>query len=357
VSDELAKSYDLPPEWAMQSGIMLTWPHQASDWRPYLADVEPVFVHIAQAICRFEVLLISANDATHQLHIQTLLMFTLIPQERFRIYVVPSNDSWTRDHGPITLLSEQQALLLDFEFNGWGNKYNSQLDNQITRRLHQQNAFGNAQLCSIPFVLEGGSIDVDGNGTVLTTSRCLLDKHRNQVSDKATITEQLKAYLPIDRVLWLDHGYLEGDDTDSHIDTLARFVNPQTIVYVACHDPEDNHYPALQKMRHQLETFTNKQGQAYQLIPLPWPNPKYDDEQRRLPATYANFLIINDAVLVPQYEDPADEQALAILQSCFPEREIIGIPCIPLIQQNGSLHCLTMQLPEGVLSEMDKANS
>ncbi len=357
MSNRLAKSYHLPPEWAMQSGIMLTWPHQASDWRPYLADVEPIFVQMAQAICRFETLLISANDVAHQLHIQALLNSAQIPPAYFRIYVAPSNDSWTRDHGPITLLSEQQVLLLDFEFNGWGNKYNSQLDNQMTRRLHHQNAFGQVQLRSIPFVLEGGSIDVDGNGTLLTTSRCLLDRHRNQVSDKATVSQQLRAYLSIDRILWLDHGYLEGDDTDSHIDTLARFVNPQTIVYVACDDPEDNHYLALQKMRHQLEAFTNKQGQTYQLIPLPWPDPKYDDQQRRLPATYANFLIINNAVLVPQYEDPADEQALAILQSCFPEREIIGIPCIPLIQQNGSLHCLTMQLPKGVLSEIDKGNS
>ncbi len=339
----------LPPEWAPQSGVMLTWPHAHGDWATCLATVEPVFVAIARAVSRRERALIGCYDGAHRAHVAALLRAAGVALTRVVLRVAASNDTWARDHGPITVLCRNEPTLLDFGFNGWGGKYPYELDDAITRRLYESDAFGDTPLQTVDLVLEGGSIEVDGSGTLLTTSRCLLSNTRNPALTRERLEATLKELLGLNRILWLDHGYLAGDDTDSHIDTLARFCDARTIAYVACDDPADEHHAELTAMEQELRKFRAADGTPYRLVALPWPRAKYNEDGERLPATYANFLIINGAVLVPTYDDPADGVALTRLKECFPDREIVAIDCLPLIYQYGSLHCVTMQLPKGVL--------
>lgn len=340
----------LPAEWEPQSGIMLTWPHEKNDWADLLGEVEDVFLNLTYQISRRERVLIVCFDENHQQHIEQLLAQNQSNKENLRFAIAPSNDVWARDYGPITVSDEDSLTLLDFTFDGWDNKFPSSLDNQITLRLANLRAWENHSVKPINFVLEGGAIESDGHGTLLLTANCLLDSSRNPHMNRAQIEKQLSKYLGVDHFLWLNHGQLVGDDTDGHIDTLARFCDGNTIAYVACDDPLDDHYASLKQMEAELKSFRNHDGQPYTLVPLPLPSAKYHEHIQRLPATYANFLIINDAVLVPTYNDANDEHTLNALQSCFPQREIVGIDCNPLIQQFGSLHCATMQLPAGVLS-------
>ena len=335
----------LPAEWAPQSAIILTWPHLHSDWKPWLPAVEPVYVEISRQITLRQDLFINCFDESHQHHIKTLLLTADIDLSRIHCYRVTFNDSWVRDYGPITVLENNQAKLLDFHFNGWGNKHESRLDNHVTRCLHQLGAFSDTPVESIDLVLEGGSIEVDGCGTLLTTSKCQLSSERNPQLSQSKLELEFVQHLGINRVLWLEHGYLAGDDTDSHIDTLARFCDPHTIAYSDCIDPNDEHYQELKAMEKELQALVDSTGAPYKLIPLPIPLAIHSRDGQRLPASYANFLIINGAVLVPIYQDPADAIALAALKNCFPDREVIGIDCRPLIEQYGSLHCATMQLP------------
>jgi agmatine deiminase len=329
---------------------MLTWPHANSDWAPYLSAVEPVFVAIGEAVTRHQKLLVVCNDDVLRTRVRDLLHAAGADLTRVTLTVAPSNDTWTRDHGPITAHDHNNNLvLLDFEFNGWGGKYHANLDNEITSRLHVQGLWGEASLVKPGLILEGGSIELDGQGTLLTTTRCLLAATRNAHVSRTELETHLHEWLGVDRFLWLEHGALEGDDTDSHIDTLARFCDPQTIAYVQCTDPQDPHFAALHAMEQELRAFRQRNGAAYRLIPLPWPRAVTNEQGDRLPATYANFLIINHAVLVPTYHDPADNDALTALQRAFPNRKVIGIPCRPLVYQYGSLHCVTMQLPQGLL--------
>lgn len=341
--------FHLPPEWAPQSAVMLTWPHEHGDWRDKLSLVEPVFVEIARHISLHERVIIACWDETHLAHVKMLLRDSGAALDKITLHAAPSNDTWTRDHGPITVLDNAAPRLLDFTFNGWGRKFDAELDNQLTGRLHAAGAFGKTPLQTIDVVLEGGSIEVDGAGTLLTTRRCLMSPMRNPHLTQPQIETLLGELFGVERFLWLDNGYLAGDDTDSHIDTLARLCNRHTIAYVACDDPADEHYQELTSMEEELRRFRTPDGAPYHLAALPWPQPKYDEEGHRLPATYANFLIVNGAVLVPTYADPADETALTRIRECFPDREVIGVPCLPLILQHGSLHCVTMQLPAGVL--------
>jgi agmatine deiminase len=346
----MTANYYLPPEWVEQSGVMITWPHHENTWRPSLAEVEESFVAMAKHIADREKVLISCLSPEHLAHVKKCLEQAQANLSAIKLVVAPSNDVWARDHGPITVMSQDKIKLLDFKFNGWGNKYPSHRDNQITGHLYQQGVFDQIPIETIDVVLEGGSLEVDGKGTLLTTSSCLLAENRNPHLSKDELENLLKTKFNVQRVLWLDHGYLAGDDTDGHIDTLARFTDPETICYVSCDDPLDEHYEELKAMEAQLKTFTTLDGKPYRLVPLPWPGAKLSEEGDRLPATYANFLIINDAVLMPTYDDPADAKALEQLQSCFPSREVIGVPCRWVIEQYGSLHCVTMQLPKGVLA-------
>jgi agmatine deiminase len=340
----------LPPEWAAQSGVMLTWPHPYGDWAPMLELVEPVFVELAGAISRREAVLISCHDAAHRHHVAARLRKAGVELQRVRLEVVPSNDTWARDHGPITVFEDHRPLLLDFRFDGWGSKYPAELDDRISADLKTLGAFGDRSMQAIDLVLEGGAIETDGEGTLLTTESCLLHGRRNLGLGRADVAGLLQRHLGVRRVLWLRHGRLAGDDTDGHIDTLARFCDPATIAYSSCDDPADEHFDPLQRMHAELQALRREDGAAYRLVSLPIPAAIRDNDGQRLPATYANFLIINGAVLVPTYGDSADRVALQRLGACFPGREMVPVNCSPLIRQYGSLHCVTMQLPEGVLA-------
>ena len=337
----------LPAEWEPQDAVLLGWPHEQSDWASCLEQVEPVFIEIARTISRYEKVLIPAPEPERT---GQILRQAGCEPASITIYPVPTNDTWCRDFGPVSVYDEDSPRLLDFGFNGWGLKFASDRDNRVNRRLHSAGAFGSTPLKVEGMVLEGGSIDSDGRGTVLTTSRCLLEPNRNPHMNRSEIELELKNRLGADRILWLEKGFLEGDDTDAHIDTLARFCPDNTIAFVGCDDPEDSHYPALTAMKAELGSFRNKLGKPYRLVPLPWPQPCFAPDGHRLPATYANFLIINKAVLVPTYRDKKDHVALKAIQQAFPERDIIGIDCLELIRQHGSLHCVTMQLPKGFIS-------
>jgi len=334
-----------PPEWAAQSGVMLTWPDEGTDWADMLDEVETCFIAIAKAISEREKLLIVCTDIP-------LLTGKLrnCRTENIIFSVYPLNDTWARDHGAITVVKDGKQTLYDFTFNGWGMKFAANFDNQITSSLFRNGNFRSEVQYENKqhLVLEGGSLESDGEGTLLTTRDCLLSINRNQHLKESEIEKQLIDLFGLKQVLWLSSGYLAGDDTDSHIDTLARFCDPQTIAYFKCDDVNDEHFEALSRMEQELTAFRTLKNQAYHLIPLPMADPVFDGKER-LPATYANFLIINGAVLVPFYNSPKDQVAVQILQKAFPDREIIGIDCSPLIKQHGSLHCVTMQFPEGVL--------
>ncbi|HTG80749.1 MAG TPA: agmatine deiminase family protein [Geobacteraceae bacterium] len=338
----------LPAEWEEQDGVLIAWPHESTDWHPHLDLVEPVFAEIVARISRFETAVVVAPDPERVR--RQVVQASAVP-ENVRIYRVDTNDTWARDFGPITIKSKGNTVLLDFGFNGWGLKFAANLDNQATQLLHEGGAFGPVSRRTVGLILEGGSIESDGRGTILTTAACLLERNRNPHLSRGEIQARLKELLGAERFLWLEHGYLAGDDTDSHVDTLARFCPDDTIAYVRCDDPNDEHHEALAAMERELREFRTDCGAPYRLIPLPWPSPSFDDEGARLPATYANFLVINGAVLVPTYRDRNDAAALKAVGEAFPGRQIIGIDCLPLILQHGSLHCVTMQLPRGALDQ------
>lgn len=333
-----------PAEWNAQSAVQLTWPHANTDWCNLLDEVIPCFVEIAREISLRQQLIIVCPDIDE---VKSQLIG--VSQENIRFFEMPTNDTWARDHGAISVFIDGKPTIYDFTFNGWGMKFAANLDNQINRKLYIEKAFSENVSYSnqLDFVLEGGSLESDGKGTLLTTSECLLSENRNNKS-KEEVEAILTKLFGLKQVLWLDHGYLAGDDTDSHIDTLARLCDEETIAYVKCEDTTDEHFDALSKMETQLKSFRTLEGKPYRLIELPMADAVYF-EGERIPATYANFLIINGAVLLPTYNSEKDATAIAQLQLAFPDREIIGINCISLIKQHGSLHCVTMQFSEGFI--------
>jgi len=333
------ENYRLPAEWEPQSGVQLTWPHEGTDWAPMLDEITETYREMARVIGQYEPVLIVEP---------------------------PTNDTWARDHGFITLVpcctqrredaKEEEAglgdsasprlqpLLLDFKFNGWGEKFPADLDNAINRRLYDEGRIKGEYVSQLDFVLEGGSIESDGRGTIFTTTQCLLAPHRNQPMTQQQIEERLKETLCAERIVWINHGSLIGDDTDGHIDTLVRICPDDTLLYVGA----DDDHPDLTTMEKELQELRTVEGKPYRLLKLPLPRPIYDGADR-LPATYANFLVINGAVLVPTYAQPdLDAEALRLVGQAFPDRDVIGIDCRSIIRQHGSLHCCTMQFPEGV---------
>lgn len=325
---------------------MLTWPHKNTDWIDLLDEVEGCYILIANEILKEEKLLVVCPDPAE---VSSKLDNSL--KGNLLLAQLDSNDTWARDHGAITVFEEGKPVLYDFQFNGWGLKFPASLDNQLNSRLYRQKFFssGVGYKSKLNFVLEGGSIEADGIGTLLTTEECLLSENRNQTMSKSEIENYLQETFGIQRVLWLSAGFLAGDDTDSHVDTLARFCDENTIAYVKCNDPSDEHYHQLKLMEEEIISFKTIKGLPYQLIELPMADHVEDELGDRLPATYANFLIINNKVLLPFYGSSRDEMARMQLQKAFPNRKVIGIDCSSLIKQHGSLHCITMQFPLGVL--------
>lgn len=400
----------LPAEWEPQSHVMLTWPHEATDWAPMLADITNTYVEMAASITRFERLIIATP---HPLKVGALLSSRLSREQMAQVYLChcKSNDTWARDHGPITLTDDATGTLtmLDFRFNGWGEKFEWTLDNNITRTLHEDGAFDivtesetSPHPASLPpvsasrpsssgekeganltasrpsssgemegahltalqrprlsdhddFVLEGGSIESDGKGTVFTTEGCLMAPHRNQPLTRDEIEQELRFRLKAKRIVWLHHGALKGDDTDGHIDTIVRIAPDDTLLYHKCYDSEDEQYEDFLALEQELMSLRTIDGKPYTLIPLPQPKAIYqtvtgDDGKEtteRLPATYANFLIINGAVIAPTYGQPEhDDAACEAIAQAFPGREIIPIDSRNIIRQHGSIHCCTMQIPQ-----------
>ena len=342
-------AFRLPAEWEPQEGVLVAWPHAGTDWAPQLREVEATYVALVVAIARFERAVICVADSDLRRHAQQLLAAAGAPPSRLQFVELAYDDTWLRDSGPVTLVEDGRGRfrLNDFRFTGWGGKYGAERDDALIAGLQYAGLFGAAEHRRIDFALEGGAIETDGHGTLLTTWRCLHQRHPGL--DRAAIELRLRQTLNATRVLWLDHGYLEGDDTDAHIDTLARFAPDGSIVYQSCDVVADPHHAELARMRDELAALRNIQGRSYRLRALPWAQP-IREGSRRLAASYANYLVVNGGVLVPAYGDPADTAAAAIIGDAHPGREIVQVPCRPLIGQNGSLHCVTMQLPRGVLA-------
>jgi agmatine/peptidylarginine deiminase len=376
----------MPAEWEPQSMVQLTWPHKDTDWAPMLGEITDTYLQMAREIAKREPLLIvvpSRNDLPRE----------VLEMENTTVFECPTNDTWARDHGFLTIvrseragvtakrlsetsakrlstrsnlfacqskngaqeergneerLRSQELVLLDFQFNGWGDKFPADLDNAINRRLYDEGRVQGEYVDQLDFVLEGGSIESDGRGTIFTTTGCLMAPHRNQPMTQQQIEERLKQVLGAERIVWIDHGQLTGDDTDGHIDTLVRICPDDTLLYMGCDDPQDEQYEELHLMEQQLRSLRTLDGRPYRLLKLPMPAAIYDDGDR-LPATYANFLVINGAVLCPTYGQPdLDAEALRLIGEAFPGRDIVGIDCRPIIRQHGSLHCCTMQFPIGL---------
>lgn len=372
---DLKPRFYLPAEWQKQVAVQLTWPHEDTDWAPYLDDIVTMEIEMAKEITLRQGLVVATP---HKDEVEKLLCSQLSEEQMNRVEVVAveSNDTWARDHGALTLLPKENegsgrvaaecsesVVQLLFRFNGWGEKFASDKDNLIASRMLSHGAFNGFYSQEIiaedhdDFILEGGAIESDGKGTVFTTSFCLLAPHRNQPMDRQEIEKQLLERLRADRIVWIDHGKLIGDDTDGHIDTIVRPAPNDTLLYVKCYDETDEQYADFQAMEEQLRTLRTVDGKPYRLLPLPMPKAMYDDGEtmsdkpfegaERLPATYANFLIINGAVLVPIYgQDDLDRQALSVIKEAFPDRDVVGIDARVAVRQHGSLHCLTMQFPE-----------
>lgn len=339
---------NLLAEWTEQDGVLLAWPHAESDWQPLLPRIEQVYTDLIYHITQHEHVVLLCNHAELVTYARKILTEHSINLQRVHMITVPYNDTWLRDSGPISIATDAQIVTCDFRFNGWGGKFDATLDDQICHAIAMDALF-KAHYKSYTQILEGGSIDTDGAGTLLTTRQCLLTETRNPEMQPADYEAFFSTEFGIKHVIWLHHGALQGDDTDGHIDMLARFCDPETIAYSTCERPDDVHYTSLKAMETELGALRTTPGKPYKLVPLPIPMPIYNQEGRRLPASYANFLIINSAVLVPIYEDDNDMVVLTRLQACFPDRQVIGIKARAIIEQYGSLHCLTMQLPKGVL--------
>lgn len=341
-----AKSYRLPAEWEPQSAIQFTWPDETMDWGKDAAAVQDRIHQCISLISENQSIIVTGSDREG-----ILKKLADIRTDRLHVIEVNSNDIWARDHGPITLETDEGYVLLDYQFNGWGGKYPADLDNQITKQLTAAGLFHPNKRHEMQLVLEGGSIESDGMGTIIGSTDCFMDQRRNPDKELKEMLYWLKKQLGARRILTLPSGHLEGDDTDGHIDTLVRFCNPNAIAYVQCDDPEDKHFTFLQSVEQELMQLRTMAGQAYSLVPLPLPDPCFHPEDgHRLPATYANFIISNKYVIVPTYGQEKDQLAIDRLTQVFHNRKVVGVDALPVIKQHGSLHCLCMQFPLGVIN-------
>ena len=338
-----------PAEFEPQDGVLVAWPHEGTDWAPILGAVERSYVALVEAIARHERCVVCVASPALEQRAHRLLVDAGANLDRIAFVHVEYDDTWLRDSGPVTLAAGDRYRMLDFRFTGWGGKFGAERDDRLVEQLFERGVFRNAERRRVDFALEGGGIESDGEGTVLSTTRCLKQRHPHL--GRHELEQHLSLHLGAARVHLLEYGALEGDDTDAHIDTLARYVAPDHLVYQACDDAGDAHFAELREMARELALLKRADGSLYRITPLPWPAPIHDDEGRRLAASYANFLVVNGAVLVPAYGDArADAAAAEVLQHAFPGRYVVPVPCRPLIEQNGSLHCVTMQVPRGALA-------
>ncbi len=336
-----------PAEWQPQSAILIAWPHAGTDWAARLEEVEDTYIALLAAITRFQAVIVCVPDDDVQAYARARLASARVDMHQVRFVEVAYDDTWLRDSGPITLRGIDGFQLLDFRFTGWGGKFEGGRDDRLVEALIGRGVFHAATHRRIDWALEGGAIESDGTGTLLTTWRCLHLRHPAMSRDD--IERKLRDAFCAQRILWLDHGYLEGDDTDAHIDTLARFAPDDAIVFQACDDPADPHHDELGRMREEIAGLRTAAGQPYRLHPLPWPRAIFDGE-RRLASSYANYLVVNGGVVIPAYGDAADDIAAQVIGEAHPQREVVKVDARALIWQNGSVHCLTMQMPAGALA-------
>lgn len=346
MDEKITLQLRLPAEWETVGAIMIAWPHAETDWAYMLEEIERCYVNMVEAFIEDSRVIILAPNIERPKQ-----KLAHLDENKLIFCQIATNDTWTRDYGPITVETPQGLVGCDFKFNGWGLKFAANYDNLATQSLYQQRVLTGLYMNCLNFVLEGGSIESDGKGTLMTTAECLLSPNRNGASDRPEIEECLSQTLGAKRFLWIENGYLDGDDTDSHVDTLARFAPDDTIVYVGCDDEKDEHYHALKAMEEDIKGFVTEDGRRYRLIRLPLPDAVFDNDGQRLPATYANFLVTPRTVFMPVYQqEEKDKMAEAMLRQAFPNHKIVKINCLALIQQHGSLHCATMQIPNEIIN-------
>lgn len=337
------------PEWTAQEAIMMALPNLDTDWAYIIDEAREQYRRIIEALTKENIhVLLLCNDKESAKE-----LLKDCAQDNITYIKTDYNDTWTRDYGPLAVIKDDRLRSLDFGFNGWGLKFASDKDNLVNLHLAEKGVFkARCYRNERSYILEGGSVETDGEGTLLTTSRCLCSPNRNGGLSKSEVCEKLQEKLGVDHILFLDYGALEGDDTDSHIDTLARLAPGNIILFTGCRDIDDSQFEELLKMRAQLTMFRNQEGEPYNLIELPLPSPIYDEDHNRLPATYANYLITDNVIFMPTYRQPFnDNLAMQTIRIAFPDHKIVGIDCTTLIKQHGSLHCATMQIPAGMLDK------
>ncbi len=342
------KKIKMLAEWESCECILLALPESHTDWAYILNEAREQYKSLIEAF---------TSNKTHCLVLTSekksaVELLNECNSDYLTIIEAEYNDTWTRDYGPISVIKEDRRRALDFGFNGWGLKFAADKDNLVNLHLSERKIIPSSVYRNErDFVLEGGSIETDGNGTFLTTTRCLTSPNRNGGKNKAEIGEILNRRLGAEHILWLDCGALAGDDTDSHIDTLCRMAPENIILFTGCRNFDDPHFEELLRMRAQLEMFRNAEGIPYNLVELPLPDAIYDENGERLPATYANYLVTPSHVFMPVYGQPLnDSLACQTIKIAFPDHQVIPVDCCTLIKQHGSLHCSTMQLPEGIIN-------
>jgi agmatine deiminase len=336
----------MPAEWEPHQATWLSWPHNVETWPDELARVEEIMAQCVKALTPHEAVHVNVNDAAHERHVRAVLDVAGV-RGSVQFHRVPTDDAWIRDHGAIFIVKEEERVqslaATDWGFNSWGGKYPPwEADNRVPAAM--------AEFLGIPrfegsMILEGGSIDVNGMGVLLTTEQCLLNPNRNPHLKREQIEARLRNYLGVQDIFWLGEGIV-GDDTDGHVDDITRFVSPDTVVTVVEEDRSDENYPLLQENLERLREVTLPGGAHLNITTLPMPLPIIVKGQR-MPASYANFYIANEVVLLPVYEDPKDAQAIQVMQRLFPSREVVPIDCRDVIWGLGAIHCLTQQVPAG----------
>jgi agmatine deiminase len=341
----MSKRYRMPAEWAPHQATWVSWPHNENSWPGKIEQIQPVYAQMIAALAESEPVHINVRDEAMAERVTALLQAAQADLSRITLHRFPTNDAWCRDHGAIFVYDEsgpeRKLVATDWGYNAWGNKYPPfDLDNQIPRRMAE---FLGVDRVEGGMILEGGSIDTNGAGVLLTTEQCLLNENRNPDLTQEQIEQRLREVLGVEQILWLGDGIV-GDDTDGHVDDITRFVAEDTILTAVEEDPSDENYAALQENLARLQQMTDQHGKPFKIITIPMP-PAVIYQDQRLPASYANFYIGNSVVLVPFYGHANDQRAAEIIQGCFPDRKVVGIDCRDIIWGLGAWHCLTQQVP------------